>query len=91
MSLANFISGIKTSSGSLIVDLKKRKLSAMSSILAVMIASQMTGFVMRLNVLDHSSSNKCLPRWSGLLIPLPIEIETTLTGHELDLSSSNLQ
>ncbi|KAJ7924630.1 hypothetical protein B0H13DRAFT_2315344 [Mycena leptocephala] len=71
MSVSTFISTIKISSRSIILDTKKRKWSAISIVLLFLTLVQSSG-------------------WSGLLTPLVIQIETQVTGHELNLTSPSL-
>ncbi|KAJ7859793.1 hypothetical protein B0H14DRAFT_2576958 [Mycena olivaceomarginata] len=72
MSLAAFISTIRISSRSLILDAKKRRWSAMSIVVFILTVMQ----------------TSC---WSGLITPLPLDVDFPMTGRELDLSSPKLQ
>ncbi|KAJ6559627.1 hypothetical protein B0H19DRAFT_1234248 [Mycena capillaripes] len=89
MSMGTFISTLRLSSRSLILDPRKWKWSAMSIALVILTGVQTSGFVLHYGGLIVSCLT--LPQLVRLLTPLQIEIKTPLTGYELDLSSPLLQ
>lgn len=91
MSLAAFISTIRISSRSLILDAKKRRWSAMSIVVFILTVMQTSWCVFPSRVLHHISTAIAFPSWSGLITPLLLDVDFPMTGRELDLSSPKLQ
>lgn len=88
MPMPKFILSIQIARRSFIGDLKKLKLTALSLAVMLVTGAQTAGFVhCSFSVYPHIHGL----RWSNLITPQFLDFESSITGRELDLSSTLLQ
>ncbi|KAF7375806.1 hypothetical protein MSAN_00470400 [Mycena sanguinolenta] len=90
MSLAKFISSVKISSRSPILDAQNRRRSAMSITVLVLTVVQTSWFVGHVDDVLYLTVTMA-SSWSGLLTPGQIDFEVALSGYEIDLRNARLQ